>query len=579
MRTNVKRFIGMFALSALLLSGCASIPTGGDVGKVQNSPGSTSDDFNIGYTEQPPAPNASQQDIVRGFLDAATGVGNNFQVAKKYLTDAAAVSWDSSERTVVYQGTPEISATGGNSAFSAKLQVQSIVDASGILTPAPPRSTESLKFGLTKVDGQWRINSLPDGIALATNIFTDLFRHQTLYFYDPGFRYLVPDVRWLAGKGGSAAVGVVNALLNGPAPYLKGAVASAFPDGMRLESPTVPIENSIATVDLSAKPLLDASSTARLQMQTQLLATLQGGLNTVTGVQMRAGSDQIALGSAPQPADALRPAAVSSRLIGVANNDLAYLDGNAVGPIAGLASVAQLGPRSPAQTYQLFAEGGAVAFLDAAQNSLYTIAPGHTVVKPVTGQKLTPPSFSPRNWVWTAEGNGSGNVYAAHPGGQNTLQTPVVSLNVDWLKGRTVTSFRISRDGTRVLIASSSNGQTQLQLAGILRQDSTDNSAPRDLTPPTTIYWGSSAASLAYWAGENSIVLFSPGNGDVAPMDIELAKDSDQLPVLAAMQQLSVGNSPTDLYAVDAKGKLFKSSSSAWSESPTKGIQGLAFSG
>ncbi|AJT41440.1 hypothetical protein UM93_07765 [Psychromicrobium lacuslunae] len=571
--------IAVLTLLVLALAGCAGIPTGGAVGQVQNSPSSGSDNLNIGYSEQPPAPDADQRGIVVGFLNAATGVGNNFQVARKYLTSAAEASWKSGQRTVVYSESPEIVTSGNSGAVSANLKVQSIVDSTGVRTPSAPGAVESLKFNLVKVAGEWRIDSLPDGIALATNLFTDLFKHYALYFYDPGFSYLVPDVRWLPGKGDSVAISIVKALLDGPANYLRGAVASAFPDSIRLESPTVPIENSIATVDISAKPLLDASPSTKLQMQTQLLATLQGGLNTVTGVRMRAGSDQIVLGSDPQPADKLKPPAVSGRLIGISNNDLAYLDGNVIGPIAGVASVAQLEPSNPAQSYRLFADGGAVAFLNATGSSLYTIAPGQTVVKPVSATKLSTPSFSPSNWVWTAAGDGSGNVYASHPGGQGTNQNPVVVLNIDWLKGRTVNSFRISRDGTRALVVSTANGQSRVQLTGILRQDTTAESAPRDLTDPSTIYLSNTAISEGYWAGESSFVLYAPGAKEVTPIDVELTQDGAQMPTLTGLQQLSVGNSITELYALDAKGTLYKSSAGSWAELPTKGISDLAFAG
>ena len=45
-----------------------------------------------------------------------------------------------------------------------------------------------------------------------------------------------------------------------PAPYLKGAVVSAFPNGIALERDSVPVNNGIAKVGLTAQPLLARAS-------------------------------------------------------------------------------------------------------------------------------------------------------------------------------------------------------------------------------------------------------------------------------------------------------------------------------
>ncbi|NYE94908.1 hypothetical protein FHU41_001129 [Psychromicrobium silvestre] len=579
MRSSASKIFGLLTILLLILTGCASIPTGGGVGKVDTNPSADAGSINFKYTQQPPVPNADQKTIVLGFLDAANGIADNFQVAREYLTPAAALSWKSAQRTLVYQGEPSIVAASSSGEFNAQVKAQSSVDVDGVLTPFRSGTVESLKFGLVKVNGQWRINSLPDGIALASEFFADLFKSYSLYFYDPGFNYVVPDVRWLSGKGDSAAIGIVKALLKGPANYLKGAVASAFPDSTQLQADTVPIENSVATVDLTAKSLLDASPTARLQMQAQLLTTLQGGLNSVTSLRMRAGQDPIDLGSDPQSGNKLKPPSVASRQIGVSNNDLVYLENSQAGPIAGLESVAALHPSYPAQSYKHFAEGGSVAFLDATQSSLYTVAQGQQIAQPIVNQKLTPPSFAPSNWVWTAAEDGSGNVYAVYPGAQGGKPNPVVTLNVDWLKGRTVTSFRVSRDGTRALVVSVVNKQVQVQIAGILRQDVAAESAPRDLASPSTVYVDGSLVNQGYWAGESSVVLFASGKADVTPIDVELSGDSVELPALPALQRLSVGNTPSELFAQNSKGVLFQASANGWTELPVKGIRDPAFAG
>ena len=49
---------------------------------------------------------------------------------------------------------------------------------------------------------------------------------------------------------------MTSALLAGPAPYLRGAVASAFPSGIKLARESVPVVSGAAQVDLTAKELI-----------------------------------------------------------------------------------------------------------------------------------------------------------------------------------------------------------------------------------------------------------------------------------------------------------------------------------
>ena len=91
------------------------------------------------------------------------------------------------------------------------------INESGVRTQAQEDATESLPVELTKVDGQWRISSIPDGTLVSTVDFRTLFSPYNLYFYDPTYTYAVPDVRWFANRQGISAA-IVAAMLEGPAP-------------------------------------------------------------------------------------------------------------------------------------------------------------------------------------------------------------------------------------------------------------------------------------------------------------------------------------------------------------------------
>ncbi|WP_285726266.1 LpqB family beta-propeller domain-containing protein [Psychromicrobium xiongbiense] len=562
-----------------MLTACSSIPTGGPVSRSDV----TADQQNqqaqdIVFNAVPPADNADQTQIISGFIAASVGgVVNNFQVARTYLTTDLGNTWKGNNRTVVYQGDPRISRDGSDTQYKVDVDVKGVVDSTGVMTAASTGAVESMSLSLSKVDGQWRISSPPNGVLLSQDYFNSLFVPRDIYFYDPTFSYLVPDLRWFAGQssvaqGNSRATAMVRALLGGPAPYLKGAVASAFPDGTDLLRPTVPINNSQATVDLTAKSLLEASSAARAQMQAQLQETLQKGLNTVTSVQMRADTTSITPDSAdPTTTGVAHQPTVAARQVGISKGELAWLEGGAVSSLTGFPSVAALHPAQPAQSYD---KGVALAFLTAELRSLYTMVPGQEPVRKIDGVPLSAPSFSPGGWVWTAATDGSGRVFAAQPAGQGA----VVTLTPDWLKGRTVSSLRVSRDGTRLLVVSSANGVTTLEFAGILKQDGSAGSTPRDLAPPMILY-PAAQVSQAFWSGPESVVLLTPGTTAPALLEWSLAADPVVMPTLADTSWLSVGSSFNDVYTQSTSGALYLRVGNVWQQQPAQGITQLAFPG
>ncbi|WP_434613560.1 LpqB family beta-propeller domain-containing protein [Arthrobacter sp. A5] len=539
---SLLRLLAAVVAVLLCAAGCAVIPSSGAVGKSDPVAG-RSNPINIDFRQNAPVQGASPTSIIEGFIAAGTGVTDDFQVARQYLAHKISGTWRADARTLVYKETFKVVSTGTDSDFKIDFSTESMVDANGILTPAEAGAVETVKFGLVKEDGEWRISSVPDGIMLQSANFATLYSPYSLYFYDPSFAYAVPDIRWLAGKATTRATSIVRAMLNGPAPYLKGAVASAFPDGIRLVRDSVPINNGVAQLDLTAQPLLDATVKARQQMQAQLLLTLQRNLNTVTSVTLRADTREIDLG----PQESGQPALVVNHQVphtqvGISKGELVHFDNGQTTAIVGLASMAKYGPSHPAQSYTK----PQYAFLNADHSQLFSVVPGQLEEAGATGPNLTAPSFSPQDWVWTAAGDGGGQVIAFHPDGSKAGQpAAAVVLSVQWLTGRTVTSFRVSRDGSRALIISEQNGVSSVQITGILRA----GDVPKDLTPPITVV-SSVNPSFGAWVSETSMAVMRPSaTGPVAVEILDLKSDPQQLAPMDGMRWLSAGNSWLDLYA------------------------------
>ena len=104
------------------------------------------------------------------------------------------------------------------------------IDEKGQYQTSIPSNAFDLTFGLVKNDdGQWRISSAPNGTVLSPDRFASIFERYELYFYDPSYQYLVPDLRWFRSDSGAPST-VVDALLAGPSSRLgQGSLLSAFP--------------------------------------------------------------------------------------------------------------------------------------------------------------------------------------------------------------------------------------------------------------------------------------------------------------------------------------------------------------
>src|SRR5690606_14253727 len=157
------------------------IPTSGPVGSgepVAIEPG------NLFPLAEGPQPGAEPQEIVLNFIRAgAAGFGNEFAVAREYLTRAAQLTWDPLEQVLVYSSTPDSPdltvLSGGR--VQVNLEVAATVDAVGIYTRVPVGQRAGEDFRLMREDGEWRISHLPDAVLLNEANFLSLFRQTPLY--------------------------------------------------------------------------------------------------------------------------------------------------------------------------------------------------------------------------------------------------------------------------------------------------------------------------------------------------------------------------------------------------------------
>ncbi|WP_115787878.1 LpqB family beta-propeller domain-containing protein [Arthrobacter silvisoli] len=572
MRKGLRRFpvllLAAFAVVALVLSSCAQIPRSGPVGKSKEE---SAGNLNVpDFFPPPPQPGAGPDTVIEDFYGAGSGYADDYAVARQYLTQSLSVSWKSDKRTLVYRKA-QVVRTGVENEFRYELDLAYAVDADGVATHYPEGTLESIPVTVEQVDGEWRISQVPDGTAIPEQTFRVIYGAYPIYFYDLGFNYAVPDYRWFIKK--KTVKAMTSALLAGPAPYLRGAVVSAFPSGIRLVRESVPVVSGAAQVDLSAKELVEASAEDRQRMQNQLLLTFRTQPDVIS-VQLRADQDLVRVEDTGAVLPPVLEKSVPSRQIVVSNGELARYENNRLAPLPDMQPVAGLGPQEPAES----PVSKAVAFLNGSGTTLYSMLPGQDPRPLTTRSTLTRPSFSLQDWVWTAGpgANGGTQVVAFKPSAAVKGGTvPAVSLTPRWLTGRSVKEFRVSREGTRALVISELRGRTSVQVTGIVRNP---DGSPRGLTTPVTLET-SNGVDQGVWVNSATVVVMrGSASGNVAPELVPLTTGlPQQLPAWPGLTGLSAGNGGDEIYGQSAAG-LFQRVGNGW-ELQLKGPVDPAFPG
>jgi len=553
-RAMLKRSAVLLAV-VLLLASCARIPTAGPVGK--SAEGSAGNVNAPVFLPAAPQPGATPESIIDYFYRAGTGYEGDYAVAREYLTQAASVSWKPDQRALVYREA-KVVGTGVDNVYNYQLDVAYSVDVDGIATQMPEGTIENIPATLTQVDGEWRISAIPDGTAIPEETFKVIYGAYPIYFYDPSFTYAVPDVRWFIKN--KTVKAMTSALLAGPAPYLRGAVVSAFPSGIKLARESVPVVSGAAQVDLTAKELTEASTEDRLRMQTQLALTFRSQPDVVN-VELHANQDLVRVEDNGSVLPPVRDKNVPVREIAVSANELVRYENNRVSPLPDMQPVSSLGPRYPAES----PVSQTVAFLNESRTTLYSMVPGQPARALTTRTTITHPSFSLFDWVWAAGPGATGGteVVAYRPiGVAEGAAVPTVTLTPSWLAGRIVKELRISREGVRALVISEQNGETKVQIAGIIRNA---DGTPRELTAPITLV-ASGDPDQGVWVNDTTVAVMKASAGsNVTPELLSLTSgEPQQLAPWPGLVWLSAGNGLEEIYGQSAEG-IFQRLGNGWS--------------
>lgn len=523
----------------LALTGCVGIPTSGGVETGPVIDEQLDPDFVI----DPSGPRAGSapEDILTDFMLALRGPQGNYEIAREFLTKDFATKWSPDASATIRTGIPATTPGEAPNTLDYTITTRAYVDADGrYFEPGP--ATQVLTYSFVQENGEWRISGGPDGIVLSQSSFSVVFTERALYFFDPTYTYLIPDVRWFASRA-TLPGWAVRELLDGPAQWLQqGVVLSAFPISTTLD--TASIDSGVATVELS-KEALAASATDRDRMRQQLAATLDVAnvVMTVSGIDISA--------PATGPQATKDPSVEPATLVGT-DTEFGFDTGAGVAPLEGLSATVIAGGATAAT---LSNDEQYVAFLGPGGVSV--AQRGNDLSDPVDARPgLVAPSIDPFRFVWSAQAESAATISTFEIDGTEHALTSSAPAD------SAVVSLDVSRDGARLLLYLSTPLGPRLAVAGIIRDQ---KNVPTALGQLEYLPVATNAPIDATWVDARTVATVSRG-GEVAPVTLyEIGGPSVTFGQVPDATTIVGGNGGADgLRVLRTSGEVLRPQGSSW---------------
>ena len=536
----MNRALAVVVAAALLLTGCVGIPTSGGV-----ATGPIIDDQSapeLIVLPSGPRAGALPEEILDDFMLAVRGPQNDYAIARQFLTSDLAATWDPDASATVRTGIASTTPGSGANSLDYTVTSTAVVDADGGYRETDA-AAQTLEFDFVLEDGEWRISAAADGIVLSSSSFDVVFTERALYFFDPSYDYLVPDVRWYPSRA-TLPVRIVRALLAGPAPWLQqGVVLSAFPTAVSLT--TAKIESGTATVEFSEEALA-ATPEDRNRMRQQLAASLDVGtvVMTVGGIELE--TPEVTVGAIKNPQ-------VESAVLLGTGAEFGFDASGSIAPIPGISEAVVAGGGSAAT---LANNKQTVVFLSAGGVSVARVGKSEPLIVD-SRAGLIRPSIDPFRFVWSVGRASAASLTTFELDG---TQHPVQStLPAD----ASVSSIDVSRDGTRLLMYLTTPVGPRLIVAGIIRQQ--DTNIPTALGVIEELRTPGGAPIGATWIDDRTVATLSR-DGSVTPVSVvAIGGPSDSLGQVTDGVSIVGGNNATDgVRLLRATGEVWRTQGSGW---------------
>lgn len=551
----MKRLIAALLAAVVLAvcTGCVGIPRSGDV--QAGNPVTTDDDIDITFIPSGPQPGSTPEQVLRGFIAAASGPQNNYAVAREYLAPGIEQSWQPDKSVLVDSSAERRFQSNGDANQRLSVYPEAQVDERGVYEVNPSSNPVPLDYAFEQVDGEWRISVAPDGIVLDADTFTTVFGAHALMFFDPTWTYLVPDIRWFPTRA-STATTVVKALLDGPSPWLTQGVRTAFPDGTALSAQSVIVDGDVVRMDFSGG-FVGENALGQSRMKAQLSASL-AGIGTL-------GPDSISAAGAVVSIDTLTVPTprVDARALVLSDEGFGFVTSDGLERIDGISDeIEELSPSA-------VSTGVGVAFAAARTGDGVFVATGEgTPLRVDSREDLIAPSVDPFGYTWSVPADEPSAVIAFQRDGSSS------PVSTTWPEASRITSLQVSRDGTRVAALITSGSTTRLVVAAVIRAE--PGGPPTGIGDLHELDETTDTPRAVTWVDDRSVASLTEatdGSGRIAVLTI--GSTTTTAPSLDGATTVVGANTAQQVRALLDSGEVRVRSGSGWQTRAT-GVQVLA---
>ncbi|MDK1476924.1 LpqB family beta-propeller domain-containing protein [Streptomyces sp. 549] len=546
MRAERRGGVAVLTACALLLSGCASIPSDGEVKRIE-SPQRAEADSQVRVFGVSPQKGQQPPQIVRGFLEATTSDEANFDTARKYLTEEESRRWDPFASTTVVAGGPDVPSDGvradrDGQGFSIEVTGTQVaaVDVKNAYTPA--EGTYRQVFHLTRAKNEWRIDRLPDGLVMGEADFQRIYRSVNTYYFanlgpeaaavPSGRNVLVADPVYLRRRI-DPVTETVSSLLDGPTDWLSPVVSTSFPAGVRL-APGQRLaldESGGLEVRLTAGRgggRVNVDERQCVRMAAQLLHTVdQQSSSRVQRVALADRQGRTLCEQSDEEAQVYSPGLLNGQathqyFVDAAHRLVALQEQQDTAvPVRGPFGQGEVPFRSVAVSRD---EGmgagvsldGRSLYVDPLSADVQFDAPVLTSAGAKERDRLTAPSWDGLGDLWVADRNPGQSRLLRLRGGRGDAE----EVEVPGLGSGRIESLHMSADGTRIALLVTADDLTTLQLGRVERENDAGGEPVVKVTglrPVAPLLENVVAAS---WAGGSRMVVVGKESGGVQQLRV-----------------------------------------------------------
>jgi hypothetical protein len=188
------------------------------------------------------------------------------------------------------------------------------------------------------------------------------------------------------------------------------------------------------------------------------------------------------------------------------------------------------------------------------------------------GDRIVAPSFDRQGWLWTAEAEGEGVLYAIGPDGQT------IGIQIPGAEGRNIGGIAMSHDGVRIAVLSQEGGLWRLGIVAIVRAE---DGTPLSAGAPLDVGVGIGPSEAMAWVDDRVIaVLGAASEGEAGTIRlVTVGGRTDEIVTQPDAVGLAARNGVGSIAIFTRDGSLYVRVNLVWSRVASASVTGLAFSG